>query len=228
MQAISHLWGILLEPQSSWAALKEKTHWWLPLVAVLVFGVLMNWLYYQNVDSEWLVQQMVAANESLTPEQRHQQQQVLTGDMMMYGAIGGMLIGMPIILAIFALYYFLVGKIIGTEQRFGQWYGFVCWTSIPVLISFLISILLIVLSDDGQISVDVLQPTSINYLLTNLPMGHPWQGIASQVSLLLLWQLFIGVVGYKVWTERSTATSTIIVTLPTVLIYGIWALVVAL
>jgi hypothetical protein len=62
----------------------------------------------------------------------------------------------------------------------------------------------------------------------HLPLGQSWTGLLDAIHVPMLWSLLVSAVGYRVWTGKSMASSAVIVALPYLLIFGIWAAVLAL
>ncbi len=82
---------------------------------------------------------------------------------------------------------------------------------------------MLLLSDNSQVSPGVLTALSVNQLLTHVPMGSPGQTFLDSLTIpgFLSWALLI--IGVHTWSQRSWAFSAILVLIPIVCLYGIWA-----
>ncbi len=227
MNAISHLWGILLEPAKSWQALSAKTHALLPLLLMIIGQAAMIYVYYQHVDGNWVIEQTIAGMKDASSDEIAAARNAMSVPMMMWGGIIGSFIGMPIVMAVFALYFHLVAKTMGHERSYGQWFGFTVWQSWPSIINVVIGLILILTASSPEIAVSTMSATSFANLL-GLTVDNPWHSLLSAISLLMFWQLWIGMVGFRTWTGRPDSTSLMVVIAPSVVIFGIWALIVAL
>jgi hypothetical protein len=83
-----------------------------------------------------------------------------------------------------------------------------------------------VATSGGRLMLDQLSMTSLNTLVFNLPMDHPWAGLVGSLDLTMLLSIPLAVVGLRAWTGRSLSTCITIALLPYVVIYGVWAAVI--
>ncbi|HEY0589713.1 MAG TPA: YIP1 family protein [Pseudoduganella sp.] len=215
------------EPGKAFTALREKSHAWLPLLALMIGSAAMMYWYFQTVDFPWMMEQTAAANPDLTDEQREAMKSMMSPATMTWTTLGGILIGTPLIYAVYALYFLLAGKFLGSEISYGKWFALTVWTSLPRLLVLPLMALQIMTSG-GRVAMEDLSMVSLNFLLFQLPAGHPWAGLLSNIDLPLLWSAALTVVGLRVWTGRSLATCITIAVLPLALIFGVWAAKIAL
>jgi hypothetical protein len=89
-------------------------------------------------------------------------------------AIGGT-IGFIVINTLTAIYYHIATKVsASSEYKFTQWFAFTWWASFPAFVSVLLSALVIFFSSDGMVSMQDLQPTSLNSLLFSVEPSNAW------------------------------------------------------
>lgn len=228
MSASKTLLSIFTEPGKAMAAVEQRSMLWLPLLLLVLGNVaLMAW-YYGVVDFAWLQDRLLSSNPEIDGAAREAAQQFMTRPVMMGGALVGVVIGVPAMLCLFAVYYFLAAKVVGNELSFGKWFAFVVWTSVPTLLNLPAMAIGILMSGNGQIAPEALNPLTLNQLLFQFPMGHPWQALLDSIALTTLWSIAVAVIGFEVWTRRSQATALAVVLLPYVVIYGGWAVYAAL
>lgn len=223
-QALFDIGNVFLEPSSTFARLKARTHAWLPLLVLIVLSVGVTYWWISTVDFPWLVDRMASAQAK--PEVQAAMRHMTQKSMMLTTVIGG-IVGSLIVYAVSGLYYLIAGKVLGTGIGYGKWFGFSVWTSVPSLLSVPLTAVQIV-SSGGHVVAEDLNMVSLNYLVLHLPASHPWAGFASGINLTSLWCIFLAVIGLKAWTGRSTGTCVAVALLPYVLIYGLWAAKIAL
>lgn len=210
------------EPGKAFAAIREKSHSWLPLLAIMAGSAAMLYWYFQTVDFAWMVDQAAAGTPDMTAEQREAMHKVMSPTLMTWSALGGVLLGTPIAYALYALYYLLAGKFIGSDISYGKWFALTAWTSLPRLLVLPLMALQIMTSG-GRVAMEDLSMVSLNFLLLHLPAAHPWAGFFNSLDLPLLWSVVLTVIGLRVWTGRSLATCITISVLPVAIIFGLWA-----
>jgi len=218
-QALFDIGNVFLEPSSTFARLKAKTHAWLPLLILIVLSVGLMYWWVSTVDFPWLVDRMASSQSK--PEVQAAMRQMTQKSMMVTTVIGAIL-GSLIVYALTAVYYLIAGKVLGSDIGYGKWFGFSVWTSVPRLLAMPLSVFQI-MSSGGHLVAEDLNMVSLNYLVLHLPASHPWAGFANGVDLTSLWCIFLAVIGLKAWTGRSTGTCVTIALLPYVIIYGLWA-----
>jgi hypothetical protein len=229
MSAFATLGQVFTDPAKAFEKLYERANPVLPLL-LLILGsaALMAW-YYQIVDMPWLIDQMLAASpQGQDPAARAAMEQFMSPATMTVTTVVGIAITIPVLMLVSGVYFLLSAKVIGSDVGFGKWFSFSAWAAVPSLLTIPAGAVAILMASNGQIANNEVNPLTLNQLFFHLPMGHRWAGLLDAIHLPMLWSLFVSAVGYQVWTKKSTATSWIIVLLPYVLIFGIWALFVAL
>lgn len=219
--AMSVLVKIFFEPKSAFESLKENSKPWLPLVLIMLSTMGLFYWYYTTVDFAWLIDHTLSAKPDMKPEEKEMIMKMLTKDRMMMTTLGGALIGMPIVFALYGLYYLLASKVMGSAISYGKWFSFAVWVSVPTLIGAPLMALQI-MTGKGQIAMESLNMLSLNFLITNLPADHAWAGLMNNLSLTTFWTMFLTFIGLRVWTGRSATSCAIVTALPYVVIYGIW------
>lgn len=88
------------EPGKAFAALRDKSRAWLPLLAIMGGSAAIMYWYFQTVDFTWMIDQTAANTPDLTAEQREAMQKVMSPAVMTWSTLGGILIGTPIVYAL--------------------------------------------------------------------------------------------------------------------------------
>jgi len=226
MNDLSVATALATSPSSAFAELRERPRYWLPLLAIVITSAFVIGWYYSVVDIEWLKELMFSNNpdiQKMAPEQRAQAMAFVGRNTMLFGSMFGVLIGVPIVYLISALYYFIVAKITKVPLGFKHWFTLVSWAALPGLLSTVAAVIFLLLRDNNQIAPGVLQPLSLNELLFHVPMGARGQTFLEALNIPAILSCVLSIIGVRVFSQRSWQYSTIVALTPVVLLYGIWA-----
>ena len=221
VSALSIIGQIFYEPKAAFAHLKENSRIWLPLLLLPIGSAVMLLWYFNTLDFPWYLEHMMSAQPDMNAEEREAMMKMFTKNSMMMMSVIGLLISVPIIFALYALYYLIASKIMGSTITYGKWFAFAVWTSVPSLLGLPLMALQIA-SGHGQVAMEDLNMLTLNYLVLHLPPSAPWASFANSLSLTTLWSMFVTFVGLRVWTGRSTFACALTSALPFVVIYGLW------
>ena len=228
---LSILTNVLTDPQKAFKDIQADYPILLPLLSFLSLAAFVSILYLYMVDYSWYVEQnveMLAGDKS-----KSEQETVRTQMNLMAPTTQGVIaaitttIGYLIFFAVYAGYYVMCSNINNDGYDFKQWFSFISWAWIPKSLLLLIAVVIILISDNGQISQYSLNPVSLNSLIFDLNPTTGLGMLASMIDLATFWTIGIMVIGYKQWTQSSLGKSLFIVLLPYLLIFGIWALIAA-
>jgi len=225
MSAFKNLVSIFTEPGKAMEAVLERSMILLPLFLMVVGNAALLAWYYSSVDFPWLQEHLLAAME---PEQRAAARGFMNQGMLIGSSVVGVVIGVPVVLLLTAVYYLLAAKVVGNELSFGKWFAFATWTSVPSLLQLPVMAAQILMSSNGQLTPEALNALSLNQLLFGFPTESPWAALLGAFNLTMLWTYVVAVIGMQRWTSKSMATSTVIVLLPQVVIFGLWAVFAAI
>jgi hypothetical protein len=224
---------IFFSPQSAFTSIKQKKGWsWLPFLLVMVASSSVFAYYFNVVDIDFYNEQSIeqgAAMTGLSYEELKEMSPPADASSSMLQTILSICFGLIFGNLIIALYYLLITKMTAkNELSFGDWFGFSWWVNLPLVLSYLASILVIFFASDSQIPMHSLQPTSINSLLLSLPISSPWHGFFEAITLFSIWTIALAFFGLKAWLNTETPKAIIIAIIPSVILYGAWALYITL
>lgn len=219
----SALVDIITDPSKALAAAGENTGWlWLPFALVIIVPLAMTSYYFQTVDFDWYFDRMVAASAAQGTEMPPEARQYFTPTTMTAGAIVGIAVIVPLIMAITALYLNLVNKFTTNDERgFGSWFALSAWAGVPSILASVAALIFYLVSGTNQISFEELQFFSVNALITHYPTGHPMAAIMTSITPFLFWSIGLYTVGIIQWTKRALLPSLIIAVIPTAAYIGI-------
>lgn len=210
-------------PAGVFAALKERPVFALPMWLMLLGTVAVTGWYYGIVDIAWLQHmQMEAAN--VPAAQREAVAKVPRSVFLLSSTVAAPLV-IVMIMAVNSLYFMLAGAITNVCYSFRHWFAFSWWAASPAIIAFIPSLLILATASTTEIPPSALQPLSANELIFHAQPGEKGYSFLQSVGLVQVVAAVLTVLGVRVWSGRSMLFSTVFGLLPTVLVYGIWALV---
>lgn len=212
--------SIFHQPTRTFADLEPRKAAWLPVLLIILTSVALYTWYFSAVDFAWLKDDMFADIKDAA--EREQMTTMMTRQMMQVTTLGGMLVVVPLTMAIMGLYFMIAGKMLGKEFSFGSGFALSAWSSITMLLAFPLGAIQILLASNGQLTMSGLNPLSLNQLVFQYGTTHPMASFMDSISVLMVWSIILMVIGFEVWAKVARATAIKVVMLPMVTIYGIW------
>lgn len=222
---MSHLINIFIEPGKTFESLKEKPTFALPLILLTVATAVSTLLYFLHVDPEWFSNfQLQAMAAEMSKAEVEQAKQFMPGASATgWISFASILIFVPVMYLIMAVYYLLAGKVTGNPTSFRHGLSLGAWASMPMLLAAIVAIVG-VYTNSPQTPQSDLQMLNIDPLFVQLPLDHPWSTLAKMFSLLNFWVWFLAALGWKTWYRTGWGQALFVVLLPSVVIYGAMAL----
>jgi len=221
------LLDIFIAPAQAFIKLRGSGGNLLLFTAQLLLTALAFYLFYQGMSPEWLVEQQLLQAGELTPAELEQARAVMAQTApytAIIAAVSGPLM-LLLVNAILAGYLHLISKMSG-DFRYQDWFGFSVWSQMPMQLNTIGLILLVLFADTPNLPLATANYASLNHLVLQLPIGAPFYSWAEAFSLFMVWHIALMSIGLKQWCNFSTIKAIIFAALPTVLIFGIWALLV--
>lgn len=225
--AMTVLGQMFYDPGKGFDAIGRRPMPWLPLLALTVLTAGVLYWYFQTVDFGWLLAHMAASTPDMKPEQREAMRKVMSPATMTWLSVGGTLVATPLLMSIYAVYYLIAAKLMGSPIAYGKWFAFSIWVSVPHLLTLPLMAVQI-LTSHGQLGFEALNMVSLNELLFHLPASSPWNGLLTRFDLSEFWVMALSIIGLRAWTGRSALLCTFAALLPFAVFYGLWALKIAL
>jgi hypothetical protein len=223
----SALLDIFIAPQQAFRQIRGSGGNLLLLLGQMLLTALAFYLFYQGMSPEWLVEQQMLTAGDLTPAEA-ERARAMMAQSAPYTAVISAFFGplmLVVVNAILAGYLHLISKMSG-DFRYQDWFGFSVWSQMPMLLNTMGLILLVLFSDTPNLPMATANYASLNQLMLHLPMSAPFYTWAETFSLFMFWQIAITTIGLKQWCNFGTGKATLFAALPTLLIFGIWALLV--
>lgn len=218
---------IFIAPSQAFAKIRGSGGNVLLLIGQLLLLALAMYLFYQGMSPEWLVEQQLLQAGDLTPAEIEQSRALMAQTAPYTAIIVAVSAPLMAILmtAILAGYLHLISKMSG-DFRYQDWFGFSVWSQMPMQLNSIGLILLVLSANTPNLSLASANYASLNHLVLQLPIGAPFYTWAEAFNLFMFWQIALMAIGLKQWCNFSMVKATLFAALPTVLIFGIWALLV--
>ena len=231
MKNFDFAWQLLLDPTAAFQSLKEKPHFWFPLLTLTIGTVAIFVWFYAVVDFDWMTAQIMASNpefEKMSAAQRAQTTAFMTKSVMMWGAIIGGAVTLPAMRLLEAIYFLLISKTTSASLSLKQWFALACWTGFPAVLVLVLMGVSIAIRSNAQMTPDMMSMLSLNELIFHAPMGNKWFTLLTTLTVLNPYIWWLTIVGVKVFTARSMTYCAVIVMTPYVLVYVGWVLFITL
>lgn len=228
MSSVNHIALAFFDPAKAFERLKSEPRYLLAL-ALVIAATCATWIwYYAVVDIGWLQDRLIEQKGYTAPAEADVARQVMTrGSLTTFAVIGG-LVGIPLLLLIWAGYFRQVANFLSVDLPLRKWYAFAAWTALPGLLLLPIAAVQFALGHARQIAPEELNPVSINQLLFQLPAGSAGGAVLNSFSLLSIWSIVLITIGLVRWGVRSVPRALAIAVVPYIVFYGGWALYLSL
>jgi hypothetical protein len=219
--------NLFASPSQAFAALKERPSVWLPLLALIIGYSAVSLVYMNSVDLGWYFDQQLQ-NADMPEAAREQAVRASTSiSPMALGAIGAVTSSIAILLALFVVSLYYTGVSFATNDgiKLRQWFSFVCWCTLPVMLGIIATIVNILAGDARFMAQEKINPLALgNLLAIDTADATVLQRVLLGIDLSTLWSIVLAVLGYQMWTQRSMTKSAAIVLGPLICIVAIGVL----
>lgn len=209
------------EPTATFQRLEAKPRGWFPMIVLMVTSCVLSLWYFSIVDFAWLLDQMLATMKSA--EEREQAAKVMSKDVMQGTSLVGALVMFPLFFVIMGVYLMIASKALSHGISFGKGFALAAWSSVPGILLLPLGAMQILMASSGQLGFSELNPVSLNQLLFHYDMAHPLASLMDILNLTTLWSIFLLVIGFETWAKVKRSTAILVVLIPNLLIYGLWA-----
>jgi hypothetical protein len=219
---------IFIKPNQVFATISDTHNWsWIPFLVISVVSAIPAYLYFNFVDFSWYTELLVQTmSADLSPAEQGAIRNALPDQAQsLWTGIFGGVISIVIANAVMALYLNIVTK--ADEecvQGYTDWYGFTWWISVPAIVTSILSVVLLLLAQDPQVSPEIVAPTSLAFIF-GVDMQSQWSTLLQSIRLESFWVMYLIAVGLSQWTQLPNKKTYIIAIAPYALIWGVWALI---
>ncbi|MCF2948180.1 YIP1 family protein [Paraglaciecola aquimarina] len=213
------------KPNRVFATIAKTHNWsWLPFLLVSFVSTLPIYYYFNFIDFDWYRNMVIETSAGdLSPAELDMMRQAMQQTQILWVSVIGVVFSSIISNAVLAVYLNYATK--SDEecvQGFTDWYGFTWWVSMPTVVISLITMAIVLLASDNQLSPAALGPTSLAFIL-GIEMDSAWFSLTQAIRLESIWVMYLIAVGLSQWTQLPNNRTYLIACAPFVLIWGIWA-----
>jgi len=189
----------------------------MPLLLVVLSAAGLFAFYYSNVDFNWLIDHLTEVSaKGLSKSERtnihNVMSQLTPGNMALIAGIS-VTVFIVISFVVQSGMLVLVSSVTNDGFQFKQWFSLVGWSHLPSLVTSLASAMTILISENGQIAPESINPLSLNELIFHLDPTHGWGKIFTTIDLSYFWTIALMSIGYTVWTKSHWLKGLLIVIL---------------
>jgi len=222
---------VLFQPKAGMATVPQQgNRHWLALLLTIAITSTVSWFMFSGMSPEWLVeQQMLQMGNDLSPAEQEQTRALLAQSASSTAMLSPIFVAIGTLLftALLALYLLLTGRV-NTGFKYNQWFAFASWSQLPTIVCMLGTAILLALADTTNVPMNLMNFASLNQLILGLTPTSAWYGLTDALSLFLIWQLWVLHAGLTSAAGYSSQRATLVLAIPTALIFGGWALAIAL
>lgn len=217
---------IILKPNGVFAVLRTTDNWsWIPFILVTIATLAPVYSYFHSVDLHWYTELMIQSSAAnISPAEQQFLRNSMTKTNLLWSTSIATFFSLIVGNAILALYLSICAK--ADEecvQGFTDWYGLTWWINLPSVLFNLLALMLILVSQGGQMTPVVMNPASLAYLLS-VSEQSPWYNLCQTIRLENMWMIYLIAVAVGQWTNLSKNRCYLIAILPFALIWLIWAM----
>lgn len=207
--------GLINTKAKTWMAL-------LMLLAVTSGGTLM---FYSGMSVDWIVDQQMLRVDDVSPSEEQEIQSFLSQSAPYTGIIEAVFSAFfyVILISVFAGYFKLVARK-NQMLTYKDWFTFSVWVQMPFVVHMLGLMGLVLTANSPELPVTLVNYSSLNQLLLNLPIGHAFFNLAEALNLFYLWSIALAAIGLVRWANISHTKAWSFAALPYVLVFSFWGL----
>ena len=228
---LDNLVNILTSPREAFEAIKERPSFLVPLLAVILSNVALVLWYYSQVDYVWLIETTMAQRDLPDDVREQLVENAADASPMVTASLAAVVSSIVVLLmvALTAAYLVIVSFVTNDGFRFKHWFSLVSWSSVPIVVAMLASMVNLAVNDAAHLPQQELNPLSFASLLAlDVSGGGLLAGVLQGVDLTSVWALGLMVLGYRAWTGKPLGTSFLIVAAPLLVIAAVSILFVVL
>lgn len=221
---------IFTKPNRVFATIEKTHNWsWLPFLLISIVSSIPIYCYFNFIDFNWYKELIIeTTGGDLSPAELDMMRQSMQHTQILWVSVIGVIFSGIISNAVLALYLnFATKSDEECVQGFTDWYGFTWWASMPSVVVSLLTLLVVLLATNNQLSPIYLGPTSLAFIFS-VDMDSTWFSLAQAIRLEAIWVMYLVAVGISKWTKLSMQKIYIIAIAPYVLIWSVWALILLL
>lgn len=205
--------------------LNTKTKTWLALLVLLAVTSGGLLIFYSGMSVDWIIDQQMLHIDDASPSEEQEIRSFLSQSAPYTGILGSTFsaIFYVILISVLAGYFKLVGRK-NQNLTYKDWFTFSVWIQIPFVVHMLGLMGLVFTANTPELSLTLVNYSSLNQLLLNLPIGHTFFDLAEALNLFYVWSIALAATGLIRWANLSRVKAWSFATLPYVVVFSLWGL----
>lgn len=220
---------LFLAPRNLFAALPSRRAWtWAALALQIAVQIVSLYVFFGPMSPEWIVEQQLASANLPASEAEAARATLMTmaPNIAHISAASSLVLGV-LFPALLALLYFVGERVLArSRQSYGAWFGIAVWAQLPMLLNALGLIALSLMATSPDQPLAVANYASLNGLMLDLPIAHPWHNWAQALSLFFVWSAVLVAVAVRTAQPVAWGRALLLGALPYLLVFGVWAVLV--
>ncbi|MGB9720876.1 MAG: YIP1 family protein [bacterium] len=197
---------IFLNPSSVFRSLKEKPDWFKPLILVLVVLSIISVLTVSTTHDLITAQQIDAMKErNLTDEQIEQAMKFTSGPFIYVSTIFGTILGVTVILLLFALLLNLFIPVAGGEGSYKLVFAVVSYSALIKILAHLLRWILIMIKHSLQVT------TSLALFVPNFPVKSFAYRLLASFDFFIVWEMILVALGISITNNLKKENAYVLV-----------------
>lgn len=218
--------NVFVKPSVVFHTVNERHNWsWIPFIFVILFGALPLYIYMNMVDFNWYMDFYISTiMGDVSPAEKENFRSALTQSNLLFGMMAGAVFFQIVQNALLAVYLNFATKADDNNLNgFTDWFGFTWWVSLPMVIGFVASMIVLMFNTDPQLPMGSINPLALSYLL-DIDMKSAWFGFTNAIRPDIILTIYLIAVGVSQWTSFNARKVYIIALAPFVLFFTMWFL----
>jgi Yip1-like protein len=214
--------GALWKPRETFASIAARPTWAVALLVIVAASTLVTVLWIPKIDVAEMVRDRIASSGQSVPADRIESAVALMSRLKWAMFLGPVLILQPIVIAGAAFVFYLVFRVVGSEQSYRQSLGVTVHAFLPLAIASLLAVPILL----GRDSLSTEEVMSGGVLASNLGFLAPEdaspaiRALLQSLDFFTLWTVILLFVGYR----QSSRLSKTSVAISVVCVWGLWVL----
>lgn len=198
--------NIFTNPSAVFSSIKEKPEWLKPLVVVLVVLSTISILTISTTRDLITAQQIEAMKDrKMTDEQIEQAMKFTSGAFIYVSAIFGTIIGVTVVLLLFALLLNLFIPVAGGEGSYKLVFSVVSYSALVKIPAHLLRWILVMLRNSLQVT------TSLALFVPNLPAKSFTYRLLASFDFFIIWEMILVAMGISITNNLKRENAYILV-----------------
>jgi len=222
------LLDIFVSPSNVFNHIKANKKWaWLGLLLIIAISGISSLLFFNGMSPEWIVEQQLGHAGDMSAQEAEQAKDAMMQFAQYTGVMGAVMGGVFILIitSIIAGYNLLIGNALAQTKpdfKYGDWFSFTVWTSMPAVINTLGFMILFLTATTAELPLDMTNYASVNQLMLNYLPGDALYTWAESLNLFSLWSILLTIIGFQRCCNMSAGKAVLAGTLPYLVIFGAW------